>query len=174
MQLIDKMPNVSKIATTNMMMTGRGPIFLSDTAINPNPTADELAKIALMTAKAVRMFGMEPVIAMVSYSNFGSSQNEGPNKVRQAVNFLHENYPDLVVDGEIQTDFALNSDMLKSKFPFSKLVDKKVNTLIFSNLDAANITYKLLKELNKSESIGPIILGLDKPCLLYTSPSPRD
>ena len=110
---------------------------------------------------------MEPVIAMVSYSNFGSSQNEGPNKVRQAVNFLHENYPDLVVDGEIQTDFALNSDMLKSKFPFSKLVDKKVNTLIFSNLDAANITYKLLKELNKSESIGPIILGLDKPVHVF-------
>jgi malate dehydrogenase (oxaloacetate-decarboxylating)(NADP+) len=167
MQLIDKMPNVSKIATTNMMMTGRGPIFLSDTAINPNPTADELAKIALMTAKAVRMFGMEPVIAMVSYSNFGSSQNEGPNKVRQAVDYLHENFPDLVVDGEIQTDFALNPDMLKSKFPFSKLVNKKVNTLIFPNLDAANITYKLLKELNKSESIGPIILGLDKPVHVF-------
>ena len=167
MQLIDKMPNVSKIATTNMMMTARGPIFLSDTAINPNPTADELAKIALMTAKAVRMFGIEPVIAMVSYSNFGSSQNEGPNKVRQAVDYLHENFPDLIVDGEIQTDFALNPDMLKSKFPFSKLVNKKVNTLIFPNLDAANITYKLLKELNKSESIGPIILGLDKPVHVF-------
>ena len=120
-----------------------------------------------MTAKAVRMFGMEPVIAMVSYSNFGSSQNEGPNKVRQAVDYLHENFPDLVVDGEIQTDFALNPDMLKSKFPFSKLVNKKVNTLIFPNLDAANITYKLLKELNKSESIGPIILGLEKPVHVF-------
>ena len=167
MQLIDRMPGVSKIATTNMMMTARGPIFLSDTAINPNPTAEELAKIALMTAKAVRMFGMEPVVAMVSYSNFGSSQNEGPNKVRQAVDYLHENFPDLVVDGEIQTDFALNPDMLKSKFPFSKLVNKKVNTLIFPNLDAANITYKLLKELNKSESIGPIILGLEKPVHVF-------
>jgi malate dehydrogenase (oxaloacetate-decarboxylating)(NADP+) len=166
-QLIDRMPGVSKIATTNMMMTARGPVFLSDTAINPNPTAEELAKIALMTAKTVRMFGMEPVIAMVSYSNFGSSQNEGPNKVRQAVNYLHENFPELVVDGEIQTDFALNPDMLKSKFPFSKLVNKKVNTLIFPNLDAANITYKLLKELNKSESIGPIILGLDKPVHVF-------
>ncbi len=167
MQLIDKMPNVTKIATTNMMMTARGPIFLSDTAINPNPTADELAKIALMTAKTVRMFGMEPVIAMVSYSNFGSSKNEGPNKVRQAVDYLHENFPDLVVDGEIQSDFALNPDMLKSKFPFSKLVNKKVNTLIFPNLDAANITYKLLKELNKSESIGPIIIGLEKPVHVF-------
>ena len=110
---------------------------------------------------------MEPVIAMVSYSNFGSSQNDGPNKVRQAVDYLHENFPDLVVDGEIQSDFALNPDMLKSKFPFSKLVNKKVNTLIFPNLDAANITYKLLKELNKSESIGPIILGLEKPVHVF-------
>jgi malate dehydrogenase (oxaloacetate-decarboxylating)(NADP+) len=167
MQMIDKLPGVSKIATTNMMMTARGPIFLSDTAINPNPTADDLARIALMTAKTVRMFGMEPVIAMVSFSNFGSSNNDGPNKVRQAVAYLHENFPDLIVDGEIQTDFALNPEMLKSKFPFSKLVNKKVNTLIFPNLDAANITYKLLKELNKSESIGPIILGLEKPVHVF-------
>jgi malate dehydrogenase (oxaloacetate-decarboxylating)(NADP+) len=167
MELIGKAPGVSKIATTNMMMTSRGPIFLSDTAINPNPTADDLARIALMTAKTVRMFGMEPVIAMVSFSNFGSSHSEGPNKVRQAVAYLHENFPDLIVDGEIQTDFALKSDMLKSKFPFSKLVNKKVNTLIFPNLDAANITYKLLKELNKAESIGPIILGLDKPVHVF-------
>ena len=166
-QLIDKAPGVSKIATTNMMMTARGPIFLSDTAINPNPSADDLARIALMTAKTVKMFGMEPVIAMVSYSNFGSSHNEGPSKVSQAVAYLHENFPDLVVDGEIQTDFALNPDMLKSKFPFSKLVNKKVNTLIFPNLDSANITYKLLKELNKAESIGPIILGLDKPVHVF-------
>jgi malate dehydrogenase (oxaloacetate-decarboxylating)(NADP+) len=167
MQLIDKAPGVSKIATTNMMMTSRGPIFLSDTSINPNPSADDLARIALMTAKTVRMFGMEPVIAMVSYSNFGSSNYEGPNKVRQAVAYLHENFPDLIVDGEIQTDFALNPDLLKNKFPFSKLVNKKVNTLIFPNLDAANITYKLIKELNNSESIGPIILGLDKPVHVF-------
>ncbi|WP_445725492.1 NADP-dependent malic enzyme [Flavobacterium sp.] len=167
MQLIDKAPGVSKIATTNMMMTSRGPIFLSDTAINPNPSADDLARIALMTAKTVRMFGIEPVIAMVSYSNFGSSNYEGPNKVRQAVAYLHENFPDLIVDGEIQTDFALNPDLLKNKFPFSKLVNKKVNTLIFPNLDAANITYKLIKELNNSESIGPIILGLDKPVHVF-------
>ena len=167
MQLIDKAPGVSKIATTNMMMTSRGPVFLSDTAINPNPSADDLARIALMTAKTVRMFGMEPVIAMVSYSNFGSSHTEGPSKVREAVAYLHENFPDLIVDGEIQSDFALNPELLKSKFPFSKLVNKKVNTLIFPNLDAANITYKLLKELNNSESIGPIILGLDKPVHVF-------
>lgn len=167
LELIKRAPGVDKIATTNMMMTSRGPIFLSDTAINPDPTAQELARIALMTAKTVRMFGMEPVIAMVSYSNFGSSKNKNSVKIREAVTFLHENYPDLIIDGEIQTDFALNSDLLKSKFPFSKLVDKKVNTLIFPNLDSANITYKMLKELNKCESIGPIMLGLDKPVHIF-------
>ena len=167
MELIDKGPGVSRIATTNMMMTVRGPIFLSDTAINVNPSAEDLAKIALMTAKTVRMFGMEPVIAMVSFSNFGSSLNESSKKIREAVAYLHKYYPDLIVDGEIQTDFALNPEMLKSKFPFSKLVNKKVNTLIYPNLDAANITYKMLKELNKSDSIGPIMMGLDKPVHIF-------
>jgi len=167
MQLIGKAPGVSIIATTNMMMTNRGPMFLSDTAINPNPTGDDLAKIALMTAKTVRMFGMEPIIAMVSYSNFGSSPNQSTSKVRDAVAFLHENYPDLIVDGEIQADFALNPDMLKAKFPFSKLAGKKVNTLIFPNLESSNITYKLLKELYKVDSIGPIMLGMEKPVHIF-------
>ncbi len=167
MQLIGKAPGISLIATTNMMMTNRGPMFLSDTAINPNPTADELAKIALMTAKTVRMFGMEPVIAMVSFSNFGSSTNESASKVREAVAYLHKYYPDMIVDGEIQADFALNSEMLKHKFPFSKLANKKVNTLIFPNLESANITYKLLKELYKVDSIGPIMLGMEKPVHIF-------
>jgi malate dehydrogenase (oxaloacetate-decarboxylating)(NADP+) len=115
-----------------------------------------------MTEKTVRMFGMEPVIAMLSYSNFGSGTNDSPKKMREAVRILHEQYPEMIVDGEIQIDFALNDQMLKKKFPFSKLVNKKVNTLIFPNLDAANITYKMLKELNRATSIGPMILGLDK------------
>ena len=144
LQLVDKAPGISLVATCNMMMTNRGPMFLSDTAINPDPSADDLAKIALMTARTVRMFGMEPVIAMISYSNFGSSGTASALKVRQAVAYLHEYYPSLIVDGEIQTDFALNNDMLKAKFPFSKLAGQKVNTLIFPNLEAANITYKLL------------------------------
>ena len=167
MQLIGKAPGITLIATANMMMTNRGPMFLSDTAINPNPTADELAKIALMTAKMTRMFGMEPVIAMVSFSNFGSSSNESANKVREAVAYLHNYYPDLIVDGEIQSDFALNPEMLKAKFPFSKLAGKKVNTLIFPNLEAANITYKLLKELYKVDSIGPIMLGMEKAVHIF-------
>lgn len=167
MELIGRAPGVSRIATTNIMMTTRGPMFLSDTAINPNPSADDLAKIALMTARTTRLFGMEPIIAMVSFSNFGSSNTDSAEKVRQAVAYLHENYPDLIVDGEIQTDFALNPEMLKSKFPFSKLAGHKVNTLIFPNLESANITYKMLKELYKVDSIGPIMLGLDKPVHIF-------
>ncbi|MGC4040503.1 MAG: NADP-dependent malic enzyme [Flavobacterium sp.] len=167
MQLIGKAPGITLIATANMMMTNRGPMFLSDTAINPNPTSDELAKIALMTAKTARMFGIEPVIAMVSFSNFGSSSHENANKVREAVAYLHKYYPDLTVDGEIQADFALNPDMLKAKFPFSKLAGKKVNTLIFPNLESANITYKLLKELYKVDSVGPIMLGMEKAVHIF-------
>lgn len=167
MQLIDKAPGVTRIATTNMMLTKRGPIFLSDTAINPDPSAEDIARIALMTARTVRLFGMEPVLAMVSFSNFGSSSDPSAVKVRKAVDYLHANYPDMIVDGEIQADFALNPDMLKSKFPFSKLAGKKVNTLIFPNLESANITYKLLKELDKVVSIGPIMLGMDKPVHIF-------
>ena len=144
-------------------MTQRGPMFLSDTSININPTAKDLIKIAQMTAVTVRMFGMEPIMAMTSYSNFGSSEHENAKKVREAVAYLHRTQPDLVVDGELQTDFALNNSMLEDVFPFSKLVGKKVNTLIFPNLDSANITYKLLKELNKADNIGPIMMGLKKP-----------
>ena len=167
MQLIGKAPGVTTIATTNMMITNRGPIFLSDTAINAEPTAQDLAKIALMTAHTVRMFGMEPVIAMISFSNFGSSTQPSAVKVREAVAYLHKYYPSLLVDGEIQADFALNPEMLKSKFPFSKLAGKKVNTLIFPNLESANINYKMLKELYQVDSIGPIMLGMNRPVHVF-------
>ncbi|HAH53824.1 MAG TPA: NADP-dependent malic enzyme [Flavobacterium sp.] len=167
LQLIDKAPGVSLVATTNLMMTSRGPMFLSDTAINSNPTAEELAKIAIMTANVAKLFGVPPVIAMISFSNFGSSTNESATKVREAVDYLHKHHPDMIIDGEIQADFALNPDMLKAKFPFSKLAGKKVNTLIFPNLESANITYKLLKELNKVDSIGPIMLGMGKPVHIF-------
>ena len=167
LQLIDKAPGVSLVATTNLMMTSRGPMFLSDTAINTNPTAEELAKIAIMTSKVAKLFGVPPVIAMISFSNFGSSTNESASKVRDAVAYLHKHHPDMIIDGEIQADFALNPEMLKAKFPFSKLAGKKVNTLIFPNLESANITYKLLKELNKVDSIGPIMLGMGKPVHIF-------
>ena len=163
LELIGLATRATRAATTNLMMTQRGPMFLSDTSINIDPSAEDLAKIAQMTARTVRMFGMEPVIAMVSFSNFGSSPSPRSAKVKEAVASLHASHPDLLVDGDLQMDFALNSEMLQSTFPFSKLVGKKVNTLIFPNLESANITYKLLKELNKSESIGPIMMGMRKP-----------
>jgi malate dehydrogenase (oxaloacetate-decarboxylating)(NADP+) len=163
LKLIGLDKGVTRIATTNLLITDRGPLFLSDTSINIDPNAKDLAKIAQMTAATVKMFGIEPVIAMTSYSNFGSSKDISATKVRSAVKYLHKSFPDLIVDGELQTDFALNNKMRNDIFPFSKLSSKKVNTLIFPNLDSANITYKLLKELNKADNIGPIMMGLKKP-----------
>jgi malate dehydrogenase (oxaloacetate-decarboxylating)(NADP+) len=148
------------------MLTERGPMFLADTAINQHPSAEQLAEIALQTAKMVRMFGMEPIIAAISYSNFGSAK-VGNSDLGQAVKFLHKNHPDVIIDGELQADFALNPKMLEQKFPFSKLIGKKVNTLLFPNLASANITYKMLKELNKSDSIGPILLGMKKSSHIF-------
>ena len=115
-----------------------------------------------MTAATVKMFGIEPVIAILSYSNFGSSKDLSATKVRRAVKYLHRYYPDLCVDGGIQSDFALNKEMLSNKFEFSKLSGKNVNTLIFPNLDSANTNYKLVKELDKALSIGPIMMGMSK------------
>lgn len=163
LETIGRFDGVSKVATTNLMLTKRGPLFISDTSINIDPTAKELAKIAQMTNYTMKMFGLTPVIAMVSYANFGSSKDPHATKVKEAVEYLHRVTPDMHVDGELQTDFALNPDMLQKKFPFSKLAGKKVNALVFPNLDSANSNYKLLKELNGVESIGPIMLGMRKP-----------
>ena len=163
LEIIGLAKGVSRIAATNLMNTTRGPLFISDTSINIDPDAKDLARIAQMTAYTVRMFGMEPVMAMVSYANFGSSSDAHARKVKDAVAYLHKAYPDIIVDGEVQVDFALNKEMLQSKFPFSKLAGRKVNTLIYPNLDSANSTYKLIKELNDTDSIGPIMMGLSKP-----------
>ena len=163
LETIGKFDGVDKVATTNLMLTNKGPLFLSDTSININPTAKELANIAQMTNYTVKMFGLEPVIAMISYANFGASKDPHAAKVRQAVAMLHESNPDMIVDGEVQTDFALNREMLKKTYPFSKLAGRKVNALIFPNLDAANSNYKTLKEARGVESIGPIMLGMRKP-----------
>ena len=160
---IGKAPGVEKVAATNLMITKQGPLFCSDTSLNINPSHNEIAKIAVNTAKIVSMFGIEPVIAVLSYSNFGSSDYDDAKKVSKAVEVLHKNHPDLIVDGPIQSDFALNREMLKNRFPFSILNGRKVNTLIFPNLDAANITYKIIKELDNAVSVGPILIGLNKP-----------
>ena len=162
LEVIGRAANVKKVSTVNIMITDRGPLFLADTSINIDPNAEEIAEIAQMTANVASTFGFDPVMALLSYANFGSSTHPHAKKVREAVRILHEKNPELCVDGEIQTDFALNRELHESKFPFSKLAGRKVNTLIFPNLESANITYKLLKELNKSDSIGPIMVGLRK------------
>ena len=162
LEVIGKAPDVNKVATTNLMITSKGPLFLSDTSINIDPSSKDLAIIAKMTAETVKMFGMEPNIAMLSYSNFGSSNHPMALKVNQAVKFLHRNFPDLKVDGEVQSDFALNKEMFKDKFSYSKLSGKNVNTLIFPNLDSANTNYKVIKELDNALSIGPIMMGMSK------------
>jgi len=162
-ELIGKKEGVKKIAATNIMITKRGPMFFSDTAININPTAEELADICYMTSESMKMFGFDPNLAMLSFSNFGSSDSAAAEKVGEAAKIVHAKFPNLVVDGDLQADFALNPAMLKEKFPFSKLNGKKVNGLIFPGLESANIGYKLMKEFNNVESIGPIIMGLKKP-----------
>ncbi|MCF6297831.1 MAG: NADP-dependent malic enzyme [Flavobacteriaceae bacterium] len=161
--LIGKIKGIQKIAATNLMLTKRGPLFLSDTAMNINPSAKELVEIARMTNKTMKMFGLTPNLAMVSFSNFGSSKSKTGKKIQEVIEYLHTYFPEINIDGELQVDFALNTKMRTDKFPFSKLENKKVNGLIYPNLESANISYKLLKELNGTESIGPIIMGLNKP-----------
>ncbi len=172
LKVIGKGKGVRKIAATNLMLTSKGPIFLSDTSININPSYNELAYISIMTANTAKMFGYNPVIAMLSFSNFGSSSHPMANKVENAVKFLRRSHPNMIVDGPIQSDFALNKLMLKNKFEESKLGNQKVNILVFPNLDSANITYKVIKEIDGAKSIGPIIMGLDKAVhILQLKPS---
>ena len=163
LETTSKVKGVSRVAATNLMLTKSGPLFLTDTTINVEPSAKELAKIAQMSGQMAKLFGLEPVVAMLSFSNFGSSRFPQAQKVSKAVSILHRSDPDLIVDGPIQADFALNKELLESGFPFSGLKNKKVNVLVFPNLDAANITYKLMKELNEALSIGPILMGLSEP-----------
>lgn len=163
LQVVGMHKGTSKVATANLMITKRGPLFIADTAVNIDPTPEDLVDIAQMTNYTMKMFGLNPVIAMVSYSNFGSAKSPGVKKVQEAVKTLHEKRPDIVVDGEVQVDFALNSKLLEKNFPHSKLAGKRVNALVFPNLEAANSNYKMLKEINNVESIGPIMLGMRKP-----------
>ena len=163
LEIIPKNKGVNRVAATNLMLTKSGPLFLSDTTINVDPSAKQLAKIASMTGQMAKIFGMEPIIGMLSFSNFGSSRYPQAKKVSEAVSYLHRSNPNLIVDGPIQSDFALNKTLLQDRFPFSSLSNKKVNILVFPNLDAANITYKLIKELDEGLSIGPILMGLSEP-----------
>jgi len=154
---------VNRIAGMYLMLTKRGPLFLADTTVNFNPTAEELAEITLMVAREVRHFNIIPRIAMLSYSNFGSSNSPEAKLVARARDLVKQALPNLMVDGEMQASVAFNNSILKENYPFSELVDKDVNTLIFPNLAAGNIAYNLLKEVGAADAIGPILLGLKKP-----------
>ena len=154
---------VKKIAGMYLLLTKKGPLFLADTTVNFNPTAEELADITLMVAKEVRNFNLTPRIAMLSYSNFGSSNSPEARLVAQAREIVKQRNPSLIVDGEMQASIAFNQEILRDNYPFSELVDQEVNTLIFPNLAAGNVAYNLLKEVGGADAIGPILLGLKKP-----------
>jgi malate dehydrogenase (oxaloacetate-decarboxylating)(NADP+) len=161
-QTIGLQKDVNIVAGLYILMTKRGPLFLADTTINLDPTAEEIAEITNNVAKTIRKFKVQPKIALLSYSNFGSGEGKDAKKMAQAVEILHEKYPSLVVDGEVQANFALNNDLMNEKFAFSVLANKQVNTLIFPNLSSGNISYKLLQEMLDGETIGPILVGLKK------------
>jgi malate dehydrogenase (oxaloacetate-decarboxylating)(NADP+) len=161
-QTIGLQKDVNIVSGLYILMTKRGPLFLADTTINLNPTAEQLAEITNNVAKTVRKFKVVPKIALLSYSNFGSSPGEDAEKMAKAVEILHEKYPTITVDGELQANFALNSDLMNEKFSFSTLANKNVNTLIFPNLSSGNIAYKLLQEMTEGDSIGPVLVGLKK------------
>jgi len=163
LHIIGTEEGVKKIAGMYLLLTKKGPLFLADTTVNINPNAEELADIALLVAKEVRNFNMEPRIAMLSYSNFGSSDTPEAQMVAEATRIIKQRNPSLIVDGEMQGMLAFNKEILRENYPFSDLVDAQVNVLIFPNLTSGNIAYHLLKEIGGVDIIGPILLGLKKP-----------
>ena len=162
LQIIGTQDAVKKVAGMYIMITKKGPLFFADTTININPTAEDLAEITILTAWAVQQFNIKPRIALLSFSNFGSTNDAAAKKVSDAVAILHQRFPGMMVDGEMQANFALNTKLLSDNYPFSELAEEGANTLIFPNLDAGNIAYKLLQEVGAAEAIGPILLGLKK------------
>ncbi len=163
LQMIGIDEGINKIAGMYILMTKKGPLFFADTTVNPNPTARELADITILTAKIVRRFKVQPRIAMLSYSNFGSSEGEDSIKMRDATKILHDEQPNLIVDGEVQANFALNKELMTDFFSFSQLANRTTNTFIFPNLSAGNIAYKMVQEMAEAEAIGPILMGVKKP-----------
>jgi malate dehydrogenase (oxaloacetate-decarboxylating)(NADP+) len=163
LQIIGTQDNVKKVAGMYIMVTKKGPFFFADTTINVNPTTEDLVEITVLTAWAVQQFNIKPRIALLSFSNFGANDEESARKMRDAVAILHKKFPGMMVDGEMQANFALNPHLLSDNFPFCEFSAEGANTLIFPNLDSGNIAYKLLQEMGSAEAIGPILLGLRKP-----------
>lgn len=162
LQIIGLEEGARKVAGMYIVQASGGPVFFADTTVNTDPTAEELVDITLLAARAIRRMRITPRIAMLSYSNFGSATGKDSTKVRDAVSLLHKNHPELIVDGEVQANFALNNEMIAENFPFSSLNGRKVNTLIFPNLAAGNIAYKLMQQMGEKEVIGPILLGMKR------------
>jgi malate dehydrogenase (oxaloacetate-decarboxylating)(NADP+) len=163
LQIIGTEDGINRVAGMYMMLTQKGPVFFGDTTVNVNPSVQELVDITVLIERSVKQFNITPRVAMLSYSNFGSNNGPIPDKVGETVKILHNKYPDMIVDGDMQANFALNPDLLKDNFPFSTLTGKAANTLIFPTLESGNIAYKLLQEIGSAEAVGPILLGLKKP-----------
>ncbi|MGI4805363.1 MAG: phosphate acyltransferase, partial [Janthinobacterium lividum] len=163
LQVIGTKPGVNLVAGMYMMITKSGPVFFGDTTVNVNPTAQQLVDITVLVEQAVSQFNIKPRVAVLSYSNFGSNDGLVPEKTRETVRLLHEQYPEMIVDGEMQANFAMNPTLLKDNYAFSNLNGAAANTLIFPNLESGNIAYKLLQEIGGAEAVGPILLGMNKP-----------
>ena len=162
LQIIGKQKGVNKLAGMYILMTNKGPMFFADTTMNIEPSAEEIADITVLVSDTVSRFNIQPRVALLSYSNFGSSDEESAKQMAYATALVKKARPELIVDGEIQANFALNPDMMKENFPFSMLAEKRANTFIFPNLASGNITYKFLQEMLQVDAIGPILLGMDK------------
>jgi len=163
LQIIGIGDDVNRVAGMYIIINKRGTFFIADATVNVDPTADQLVDIIGLAARGVKFFDMEPRVAVLSYSNFGSSKGEVPDKTREAVRLAKKKYPELIIDGDIQANVALNTEIQKETYPFSALANEAANTLIFPNLESGNIAYKLLMEIGGAEAIGPILLGMKKP-----------
>ena len=161
-EIIGMKPNAKIVSGMYVINTKEGPLFLSDCTVNKNPTAEQMVEITIQTAFAIEQFKIKPRIAFASYSNFGSNEGRIPSIQREAISILHRDYPDLVVDGEMMVNVALNEEIIQESFPFSRLAGGKANTLIFPYLTAGNIAYKLIQSMSNNEVIGPVINGLNK------------
>jgi len=163
MEVIGKAKGVEKVFASTLLITKRGPLFFTDSSIVVNPDVNDIVNMTVMMNEVVKMFRIKANIALLSFSNYGSSKEPEAQKMQKAVKILKTKYPEISVDGEMQADYALNKKILKQTFPFSDLVNRKVNTLIFPNLDAANISYRLIKEITGAQMVGPIMMGMNKP-----------
>lgn len=161
-EIIGRKKDVNKAAGVYIILTKDGPLFLADTTINTDPSVDDIVEIVENTAEAIRKLGLTPKIAILSYSNFGSNKGKIPDRMEAATKLVRQKYPDLIVDGEMQANFAMNNKLLEEMFPFSTLVGNKPNALIFPDLASGNIAYKLLQSYGSAEAIGPLLVGLDK------------